>query len=147
MTALLKVKNLSKTYENAGGEAVLRDLSLEVEEGEFLCILGPSGCGKTTLLRCIAGFEHFEGSIEVNGRAISGPGTDRVMVFQDFNQLFPWLTVERNIQYALKLQGVREKEALSRLARAALKQVRMDGYEKYYPYQLSGGMKIERAHV
>ena len=142
MTALLKVQNLSKTYEDGGAEeAVIDNLSLEVAQGEFLCILGPSGCGKTTLLRCIAGFERFEGSIEVDGRAIAGPGTDRIMVFQDFNQLVPWLTVESNIQYALKLQGVKDRAQLSELASAALKRVRMNGYEKYYPYQLSGGMK------
>lgn len=142
MTALLKVEGLTKTYEdtNAGG-AVLHNLSLEVERGEFLCILGPSGCGKTTLLRCIAGFERFEGSIQINGRKISGPGSDRIMVFQDFNQLFPWLTVERNLQYALKQQGINDRNRLSELTSAALKRVRMTGYEKHYPYQLSGGMK------
>ncbi len=142
MTALLKIENLSKVYDDDSREhAVIDNLSLEVEQGEFLCILGPSGCGKTTLLRCIAGFERCRGRILVDGREIAGPGTDRIMVFQDFNQLFPWLTVERNIQYALKCQGVRDRRKLADIAADVLAKVKMSGFEKHYPYQLSGGMK------
>jgi NitT/TauT family transport system ATP-binding protein len=121
--------------------AVIDDLNLEVAQGEFLCILGPSGCGKTTLLRCIAGFEHCKGKILVDGREITGPGTDRIMVFQDFNQLFPWLTVEKNIQFALKRQGIRDRARLEAITSDVLKKVKMDGHERDYPYQLSGGMK------
>ncbi len=142
MSALLKIEGLCKVYDDASREqAVIDDLSLEVAQGEFLCILGPSGCGKTTLLRCIAGFERCTGRIMVNGREITGPGTDRIMVFQDFNQLFPWLTVEKNIQFALKRQGLRDRAQLEAITADVLKKVKMDGHERDYPYQLSGGMK------
>lgn len=80
-----------------------------MNEGEFVCILGPSGCGKTTFLRCIGGFETFDGTVKVNGKEVSEPGTDRIMVFQDFNQLLPWKTVEKNVQYPLKIQGLKDK--------------------------------------
>ena len=142
MSALLKIEGLCKVYDDASREhAVIDDLSLEVAQGEFLCILGPSGCGKTTLLRCIAGFERCTGRIMVNGREITGPGTDRIMVFQDFNQLFPWLTVEKNIQFALKRQGIRDRARLEAITADVLRKVKMDGHERDYPYQLSGGMK------
>ena len=142
MSALLKIEGLCKVYDDASREhAVIEDLSLEVAQGEFLCILGPSGCGKTTLLRCIAGFERCTGRIMVNGREITGPGTDRIMVFQDFNQLFPWLTVEKNIQFALKRQGIRDRARLEAITADVLRKVKMDGHERDYPYQLSGGMK------
>ena len=142
MSALLKIEGLCKVYDDDSREhAVIDDLSLEVAQGEFLCILGPSGCGKTTLLRCIAGFERCRGRILVNGREITGPGTDRIMVFQDFNQLFPWLTVEKNIQFALKRQGIRDRARLEAITADVLKKVKMDGHERDYPYQLSGGMK------
>ncbi|MBR2697616.1 MAG: ABC transporter ATP-binding protein [Clostridia bacterium] len=142
MSALLKIEGLCKVYDDDSREhAVIDDLNLEVAQGEFLCILGPSGCGKTTLLRCIAGFEHCKGKILVDGREITGPGTDRIMVFQDFNQLFPWLTVEKNIQFALKRQGIRDRARLEAITSDVLKKVKMDGHERDYPYQLSGGMK------
>ena len=142
MSALLKIEGLCKVYDDDSREhAVIDDLSLEVAQGEFLCILGPSGCGKTTLLRCIAGFERCRGRILVNGREITGPGTDRIMVFQDFNQLFPWLTVEKNIQFALKRQGIRDRARLESITADVLRKVKMDGHERDYPYQLSGGMK------
>lgn len=139
---ILEIKGLTKGYDNTGKpQAVLEHVNMEVKRNEFLCILGPSGCGKTTLLRCIAGFENYEGEIMVNGQKIAEPGTDRIMVFQDFNQLFPWKTVEGNIQYALKLQGIKDKKELLRISGEALSKVKLSGYEKYYPYQLSGGMK------
>ncbi|MBR2570634.1 MAG: ABC transporter ATP-binding protein [Clostridia bacterium] len=142
MSALLKIEGLSKVYDDDSAElAVIDNLNMTVEQGEFLCILGPSGCGKTTLLRCIAGFERCTGRILVNGEQITGPGTDRIMVFQDFNQLFPWLTVEKNIQFGLKRQGIRDREQLARITADVLKKVRMHGYGRHYPYQLSGGMK------
>ena len=142
MSALLKIEGLCKVYDDDSREhAVIDDLNLEVAQGEFLCILGPSGCSKTTLLRCIAGFEHCKGKILVDGREITGPGTDRIMVFQDFNQLFPWLTVEKNIQFALKRQGIRDRARLEAITADVLRKVKMDGHERDYPYQLSGGMK------
>ena len=141
-SSILQVRNLTKRYDDeAGSGEILRDVNLSIEKKEFLCILGPSGCGKTTFLRCIAGFEQYEGEILVNGERKSGPGTDRIMVFQDFNQLFPWKTVEKNICYPLRLQGIKDKETLQQLSGEAIRQVKLTGYEKYYPHQLSGGMK------
>ena len=140
---ILEIRNLSKVFDvNTEKEKdVLKDVSLTVDRNEFLCMLGPSGCGKTTLLRCIAGFESYEGSVLVNGAERTKPGTDRIMVFQDFNQLFPWKTVEKNIQYPLKLQGIRDKDELKQRTQEVLAKVKLSGHEKYYPYQLSGGMK------
>ena len=109
--------------------------------GEFVCILGPSGCGKTTFLRCIGGFEQFEGTIRVNGEPIKGPGIDRVMVFQDFNQLLPWKTVEKNVQYPLKIQGMKDKEKLRQISDECLEKVDLLSCRTQYPHQLSGGMK------
>jgi len=140
---ILEIKNVSKVFDadTEREKGVLHDVNLEVDRNEFVCVLGPSGCGKTTLLRCIAGFEGFEGSVLVNGVERNKPGTDRIMVFQDFNQLFPWKTVEKNIQYPLKLQGIRDKAELKQRTKEVLSKVKLSGHEKYYPYQLSGGMK------
>ncbi len=140
----LKIAHLTKCYTNGRGQAddeILTDFNLEVYQNEFLCILGPSGCGKTTLLRCIAGFEDYTGEIYVNGRQKSRPGTDRVMVFQDFNQLFPWKTVEGNIQYPLRKNGVQDKARLREITEEYLNKVNLPGIGKKYPHQLSGGMK------
>ena len=140
--SILKINSLTKIFsDQVDSKPVLSHVSLEIESREFLCILGPSGCGKTTLLRCIAGFEDYSGDIFVSGRKVSGPGTDRIMVFQDFNQLFPWKTVEKNIQYPFEIQGLHDKKELKRISDEALAKVRLEGVSTYYPYQLSGGMK------
>lgn len=139
---VLSIEHLTKAYQDTDSSRIILDnVSLEVEKREFLCILGASGCGKTTLLRCIAGFEDYEGEVRVNGEVRREPGSDRIMVFQDFNQLFPWKTVEKNIQHPLKLQGVKDKGELARITEEVLAKVRLEGYGKYYPHQLSGGMK------
>ncbi len=139
---VLSVTGLTKTYHDHSEQSlILKDLSLQVEEHEFVCLLGPSGCGKTTFLRCIAGFEGYEGSIKINGSERKGPKNDVMMVFQDFNQLFPWKTVEKNVQYPLKLSGIRNAGELKAHSDRALSEVRLNGYEHYYPHQLSGGMK------
>lgn len=143
---LLTITGLTKTYEDGvEGEAVLTGLDLIVQEHEFVCILGPSGCGKTTLLRCIAGFEDYQGSIRIDGQIHKEPVSDVMMVFQDFNQLFPWKTVEKNVQYPLKLKGILDKVELKRRSDKALREVALTGYERYYPHQLSGGMKQRAA--
>lgn len=140
---ILEIREVTKIFDaNTETEKdVLKNVDLTVDRNEFLCILGPSGCGKTTLLRCIAGFENYEGSVLVNGVECHRPGIDRVMVFQDFNQLFPWKTVEKNIQYPLKRNGIHDKEELRQRTEEVLAKVKLSGHEKYYPYQLSGGMK------
>jgi len=139
---ILKIENLSKTYYTQKvGTTILKDVNLEIEKGEFVCVLGPSGCGKSTLIRCVCGFEEFDGTIISNGNPVTKPGTDRMMVFQDFNQLYPWKTVEKNIQYPLKVQGMKDKKQLKELSDEALKKVDLDGKQKLYPHELSGGMK------
>ncbi len=142
MSKLLEVKNLTKNYHDSPGSPdILKNLNLTVEQGDFLCILGPSGCGKTTLIRCIAGFEDYEGDILVEGQKVTETGIDRFMVFQDFNQLFPWKTVKKNIQYPLKINGLKDKAELDRITEEHLELVGLKGYGDFYPHQLSGGMK------
>ncbi|MCI7302415.1 MAG: ABC transporter ATP-binding protein [Clostridiales Family XIII bacterium] len=142
MSKLLEIQGLTKNYHDApDSEDILKNLNLTVNEGEFICILGPSGCGKTTLIRCIAGFEDYEGVIKVDGKEVRKPGIDRIMVFQDFNQLFPWKTVRKNIQYPLKINGITDKEELNRITREHLELVGLSDYGDFYPHQLSGGMK------
>lgn len=139
---VLQIDSLTKTYDARDKQdVILENVNLLVEEKEFLCILGPSGCGKTTLLRCIAGFEKYNGTIQVDGVSKTEPGTDRIMVFQDFNQLFPWKSVEKNIQYPLKIGGIKDPAVLKRMSNEALEKVGLTEFAGYYPYQLSGGMK------
>ena len=142
MSKLLEVKNLVKNYHDApDSRNIIDGLDLTVNQGDFLCILGPSGCGKTTLIRCIAGFESYEGDILVEGNRVEEPGIDRIMVFQNFDQLFPWKTVKKNIQYPLKVNGMTDKEELDRIAQEHLDLVGLGDKGELYPHQLSGGMK------
>lgn len=138
---ILEIKDLTKKYSSSP-KNILEDLSLTIDKKEFVCILGPSGCGKSTLLRCIGGFEQYEGSVKIEGKIEKLPGPSRIMVFQDFNQLFPWKTVEKNIQYAVKVMlKINDKLKLRQISDHYINLVGLRGYEKYYPYQLSGGMK------
>jgi ABC-type nitrate/sulfonate/bicarbonate transport system ATPase subunit len=117
---------------------ILANLQFEVREGEFLAILGPSGCGKTTLLRLIAGLDtSYDGKIVVHGQAVEHPGRNRGLMFQE-SRLLPWMTVRKNIEFALG-SGL-SKEERHNLVSAVLKLVRLDGSEDAWPLQLSGGM-------
>jgi len=138
---ILEIKDLKKSFPKKKGEMVaIADFDLDVKEGEFVCILGPSGCGKTTILRIIAGLEtQTRGKILLSGKEISGPGSDRGMVFQEF-ALFPWRTVRRNVEFGLELKGVSPEERRTRTQRY-IDLVGLNGFEDYHPYQLSGGMK------
>jgi NitT/TauT family transport system ATP-binding protein len=144
---LLQVEDLTKKYMNASGcdDIILQDLNLELERNDFLCILGPSGCGKTTLLRCLAGFEPYEGTVRIDGSIEDRPNTKRTMVFQDFDQLLPWKTVEQNVQFPLKQSGVKDKDELKHISDIYLKKVDLLDAAKQYPHQLSGGMKQRAA--
>ena len=123
-----------------GTHLALSHVDLDVYAGEFVCLLGPSGCGKTTLLNGIAGFvEPTSGCIEVNGHEVHGPARERGVVFQEY-ALFPWLTVEKNIQYGPRLRGIRTAE-LKALSQKYCLLVGLQGSEQRYPNQLSGGMR------
>lgn len=140
----LVVEKLSKTYF-AGERRInaLEQIDLQVKSGEFINLIGPSGCGKSTLLRCIAGFEKpTKGRVRLDGREISGPGIERIMVFQSFDQLFPWFTVQENIMFALKVTKMATARAKRKeIAQAYLEMVGLSGFADLYPHQLSGGMK------
>jgi NitT/TauT family transport system ATP-binding protein len=114
-------------------------VTLSVEKKEFVCLIGPSGCGKSTLLNMVAGFEKpTHGGVWVDGRPISGPGADRGMVFQQPN-LMPWLPVWDNIAFALKLKGL-SKEQRQEAAQPFIDAVKLKGFERHFPSELSGGM-------
>lgn len=115
-------------------------VSLEVHPGEFVSLIGPSGCGKSTLLNAVAGLvQTTEGGVFLDGRLIDGPGPERGVVFQQYS-LFPWMTVRKNVEFGLKMQGLpassRESSARTLLGLAGLL-----AFENHYPEQLSGGMK------
>jgi NitT/TauT family transport system ATP-binding protein len=115
-------------------------ISLDVGSGEFLCIVGPSGCGKTTLLRAAAGLvTGFGGSIDVNGRPISGPGSDRAVVFQ-YDSLLPWRTVLGNVLLGWDIRGGDRRQAAEK-ARHYLAMVGLGAFAGHFPHQLSGGMR------
>lgn len=139
--AKLVIDGVRKVFPIKGGETVALDqTSFQVQDGEFVTILGPSGCGKSTILRIVAGLEEpSSGKVYLDGQEIVGPGAERGMVFQSYT-LYPWLTVEKNIAFGLKLKGKGKKEQ-QELARHYLELIGLSGFEKHYPVQLSGGMK------
>jgi NitT/TauT family transport system ATP-binding protein len=138
----IEVRNVSLVYDTPSGRVTGVDgVSFDMEQSQFLCLVGPSGCGKTTLLNIIAGFLNpTGGEIRIGGKAVSGYGTDRGIVFQDFAQLFPWRTALGNVAFGLEMKGLgkAEREAI------ALQQLRLVKLEKFaqsYPHHLSGGMQ------
>ena len=133
----VSARNISKNY---GEVEALRDLTLEFPRGQLTSLLGPSGCGKTTLLKIIAGLlEPTSGEVEVDGKAVSGPGPDRAFVFQDF-ALLPWASVLTNVAFGLELRGVAKSEREG-IAEKYIKQVGLGGFENSFPHELSGGMR------
>lgn len=138
MGTILKIENLKKQY---GDKQIVKGISLEVEEGEFLTFLGPSGCGKTTILRCISGLEEVNsGKIYIYDKDVTDlDPTKREVntIFQSY-ALFSHMTVEQNVAFGLKMKRVPKKEIAKRV-KEMLKLVKLDGYEKRKPYQLSGG--------
>jgi ABC-type nitrate/sulfonate/bicarbonate transport system ATPase subunit len=117
---------------------VLEDINLDVDDGEFVCLVGPSGCGKSTLLNAMAGFiSPTSGSVRIDGEVVTGPDPRRILVFQD-RGVFPWLTVEGNIGFGLS--KLSRAERTQRIAHY-VKTVRLEGFENSYPSDLSGGMK------
>ena len=135
----ISIEGATRTYSD-GAVVVFENLTLGVRDNEVLCIVGPSGCGKTTLLRCIDGLIPLSaGRILIDDQVVTQPRTDVAMVFQHFG-LFPWKTVFANIAYGLTLQG-RPKAVIQNTVEHYIKMVGLVGFEKSYPYQLSGGMQ------
>ena len=140
---MLKTAGLSKTFKNAA-EPALSDINLEIEGGEFICIVGPSGCGKSTLLNLIAGLETpTSGSIILDDKEVKGPGADRVVMFQE-PALYPWLNVIDNVKFGMKLAVVPKGEQEKR-AEKYLKMVHLWDFREYAVHELSGGMKQRTA--
>jgi NitT/TauT family transport system ATP-binding protein len=140
---VLQVNNVRKVYQSASERYVALDgVDLAIADGEFLCLLGPSGCGKSTLLNVLAGFEPVSaGSVTSNGVAIRGAGRDRVMFFQDAGSaLLPWLTVEENVRFALRVRKV-PKSQRDGIIDQYLTMVDLDRHRRKFPAQLSGGMR------
>ncbi|WP_338516322.1 taurine ABC transporter ATP-binding subunit [Erwinia aphidicola] len=134
---MLSVSHLRASY---AGQLALQDINLSIGNGELVVVLGPSGCGKTTLLNLIAGFIPADsGSITLDGKPVNGPGADRGVVFQH-EGLLPWRNVLDNVAFGLQLAGV-EKNERRAVARRVLKQVGLEGAEKRFIWQLSGGMR------
>lgn len=141
---MIEVKNIVFSYNNSA-DKVLNNLSLTVEDGEFLCIIGHSGCGKSTLLRLIAGLDlPLGGNITIDGKEVEGPSAERSIVFQQYS-LFPWLTVKGNITFALTKSRRFKKEEISERADYFLEKVGMLKHKNKFPYQLSGGMRQRTA--
>ena len=138
---MLQVNNVCKTFAGGRGELeALRDISFEVEAGEFVSIIGPSGCGKTTLLRILHGLEAAtRGAVLLAGKRVQAPSPTSAMVFQQFN-LFPWLTVARNVTFGLEVAKLPLAQCRERSARY-VKLVGLEGFAEHYPHELSGGMQ------
>lgn len=137
----IEISGLSKQYKTKNGVfQALEDVSLFAKNEEFLTILGPSGCGKSTILRILAGLEEAtSGSVKISGEEVIGPSAKRGMVFQSYT-LFPWLTVRENIEFGLKLKGMRAKER-KEISDKYLEVVGLERFAKSYGKELSGGMK------
>ena len=143
MGKTLSIQNVNKIFTVDGQKVdVLKDINLEVQEGEFIAIVGHSGCGKSTLLKIIAGLEKNDtGLVTVDGKEVNGPGMDRGMIFQE-HRLFPWMSIEKNVQLGLK--GL-SKEEKTKLSDQYLELVKLSEFKKAYPSQLSGGMSQRAA--
>ncbi len=140
--AKVGLNDISLSYRAQSGERLLAldRINLQVKAGEFLCIVGPSGCGKSTLLHLIAGLHaQTSGQVLIDGIPVAGPGTDRIMIFQE-HALFPWLTVGENVEFGMKMKGVPKAERQERI-RYYLRLVHLAKFEKSYIHQLSGGMR------
>ena len=141
---LLSLKNISKSFRDTDSNLkVLNNFSLDIGKGEFVSILGPSGCGKSTLLKiCSSMILQDSGTVSILGLNVNTPDKKRILMLQDDNQLFPWLTVEQNVAFSTTSTGSTRRESdLSNL----LDMAGLGEFSRYYPHQLSGGMKKRTA--
>ena len=137
----IHIENAGKTFEENGIEfTALSEVNLDIEKGEFICLLGPSGCGKSTLLNAIAGFDLVNhGSVQISGKEVTSPSTKNVTIFQNYG-LLPWRTVVKNVELGLEAQGI-DKKTRREKALEYLRLVRLEDFANNFPRQLSGGMK------
>jgi NitT/TauT family transport system ATP-binding protein len=139
----VEARDVSVTYDRLREKdtlIALKDFSIDIEPGEFLAIVGPSGCGKSTFLNVVAGLTFpSSGSIKVMGKPVTGPETDRAVVFQDY-ALMPWRTTEQNVRFGLELQRRTNSDTKEKV-RHYIKLVGLEGFERAYPRELSGGMR------
>jgi NitT/TauT family transport system ATP-binding protein len=141
-TPKVGLSEICLSYKTQSGERLLAldHINLEVKAGEFLCIVGPSGCGKSTLLHLIAGLHHqSSGQVLIDGEPIQGPGTDRILIFQELG-LFPWLTAGQNVEFGMRMKGMGKAEREEKI-RYYLRLVHLAHFKDSYTHQLSGGMR------
>ena len=142
VTPKVSLEGISLSYKASDGSRFLAldHIDLNVQPGEFLCIVGPSGCGKSTLLHLIAGLHHQSaGTVLVDGHTVDGPGTDRILIFQELG-LFPWLKVGENVEFGMKMKNVSKAERHERVEHY-LRLVHLAQFKNSYTHQLSGGMR------
>ncbi|TFW19662.1 ABC transporter ATP-binding protein [Duganella callida] len=141
MNPHIVVSHASKVFQTAEREVVaLKDINLEIPQGQLVCLLGPSGCGKSTLLNAIAGFAlPSSGSITADGKTVSAPGPERGMVFQEY-ALFPWMTVAENIAFGLQIKR-QGKAQIAATVERLLAMLSLQDFRNRYPKDLSGGMR------
>ncbi len=138
----VSVRKLCKTYQGRGGNEIMvfKDIDLDIQPEEFICVVGPSGCGKTTFIKIIDGLiPASAGQVRINGAEVTEPGYDRAFVFQA-DSLYPWRTVLDNVVFGLEIKGTGNGERYAK-ARELIKLVGLAGFESHYPHELSGGMR------
>jgi NitT/TauT family transport system ATP-binding protein len=140
---LLRVDRVTLEYDAAPQVVTaVSEVSFQLQASDRLILLGPSGCGKSTLLKAVAGFiRPVAGKIMLHGREVRHPGPDRVVVFQEFEQLLPWKTVKENVLFALVASGRMRASEAEELAMIYVKKVNLEKFANAYPHTLSGGMK------
>lgn len=147
----IEISDVTQEFEKKDGKFLALDtVNLNVEQNEFICVVGPSGCGKTTLLNIIAGLcKPTTGTVKVRGELVTGPGKGKGVVFQQY-ALYPWLTVEKNVEFGMRMKGVPKAER-AEIAKKYIDLVGLSKFAKAYPKELSGGMKqrvaIARAYA
>lgn len=139
--SLIKIKDMSLRYgESVNATLALKDINLEINKGEFICVLGPSGCGKSSLLKTIAGYvKPTSGTVLMEGQEIDGPDWHRGVVFQS-PTLYPWMTVKENVEFGPKMRDLPKAE-IKEIRKYFLDEVNLSGFGDNYTFELSGGMK------
>jgi NitT/TauT family transport system ATP-binding protein len=139
--SVIQIKNVHQIFKGSGADVIaLKDINLEIQDAQFVCLLGPSGCGKSTLLNAVAGFLiPTSGEILVHGKPVVAPGPDRGMVFQEY-ALFPWMTVADNITFGLRIRN-EAPEKIKSVLQDLLEMLKLTEFQNRYPKDLSGGMR------